>query len=59
MCLDVPLSLLQNDEKPLDEVNDELRRMLQKRHLTHLPAGSILDGRRYEEDLYLFADSST
>lgn len=59
MCLDVSLSLLQNDEKPLDEVNDELRRMLQKRHLTHLPAGSILDGRRYEEDLYLFADSST
>ena len=54
LYLNVPLSLLRNDEKPLHEINNELRRMLQKRHLKHVAAGSILNERRYEEDLYLF-----
>jgi len=54
LYLNVPLSLLRSNEKPLNEINKELKRMLQKRHLKHVAAGSILNGRRYEEDLYLF-----
>ena len=54
--LKVPLSLLRNGEKTFDEVNDELRLLLQKRRLKHVAAGSILNGRRYEEDLYLFEE---
>jgi len=54
--LNVPLSLLRNSEKPINEVNNELRGMLQRRHLKHVAAGSVLDGRRYEEDLYLFEE---
>jgi len=56
LYVNVPLSLLKNDRRPLPEVNEELRIMLQKRHLTHIPAGSLLDGRRYEEDLYIFKE---
>jgi len=54
--LNVPLSLLRNSEKSINEVNNELRGMLQRRHLKHVAAGSVLDGRRYEEDLYLFEE---
>lgn len=54
--LDVPLDLLKDDKKPLEAVNEELRQMLQKRRLKRVAAGSILKGRRYEEDLYLFEE---
>lgn len=56
MYLNIPLSLLRSDEKSLDELNIELKRILDQRRLAHMPAGSVLDGRRYEEELYLFAD---
>lgn len=56
LYLNVPLSLLRGSEKSVDEVNNELRGMLQRRHLKHVAAGSVLDGRRYEEDLYLFEE---
>jgi len=56
LYLDVPLSLLRSSEKTLDEVNNEFKRLLQKRRLKHVAAGSILNGRRYEEDLYLFEE---
>jgi len=56
LYVNVPLSLLKNNHRPLPEINKELRIMLQKRHLTHIPAGSLLDGRRYEEDLYIFKE---
>jgi len=54
--LDVPLSLLKDDKKSLEAVNEEMRRMLQKRRLRRVAAGSVLKGRRYEEDLYLFEE---
>ena len=56
LYLNVPLGLLRNGEKSINEVNNELRGMLQRRHLKHVAAGSVLDGRRYEEDLYLFEE---
>jgi len=54
--LNVPLTLLRNSEKSINGVNNELKGMLQRRHLKHVAAGSVLDGRRYEEDLYLFEE---
>jgi len=55
LYLNVPLSLLRNG-KSINEANNALRHMLQRRHLKHVAAGSLLDGRRYEEDLYLFEE---
>lgn len=54
--LNVPLSLLKDNNRPLSEVNDELKVMLQKKRLTRLLSGSILNGRRYEEELYVFEE---
>ena len=56
MYLNIPLSLLRGNEKSLDELNIKLKHILDERRLAHMPAGSVLDGRRYEEELYLFAD---
>lgn len=52
--VNVPLSLLKEDNRSLAQVNDEVKRLLQSRHLRRLPAGSVVDGRRYEEELYAF-----
>ena len=54
MRINVPISLLKDDKKPLSEVNVELRNMLLKKHLRTLPPGTVLDGRRYEEELHVF-----
>jgi len=55
--VDVPLSLLRGDRR-LDEVNEELRRVLEGRRLRLVPAGNIFEGRRYEEDIYVFEESA-
>jgi len=52
--VDVPLNLLEGNERSLFEINKELKRLLKRRRLKHVVAGSVIDGRRYEEDLYLF-----
>ena len=56
LFVNVPLGLLKDTEKSLEEVNEELKSMLRKRHLKKIVAGSILDGRRYEEDIYVFEE---
>jgi hypothetical protein len=56
LFLNVSLSLLREGEKSLDEVNRELKSMLEKKRLKKILAGSLLDGRRYEEDVYIFED---
>lgn len=53
--VNVPFSLLR-DRKSLIEVNNELRKALQSRRLKRLPSGSLIDGRRYEEELYVFEE---
>jgi len=52
--VNVPLALLQNENKTLEEANKELILSLQWRTLKHMPAGSVIEGRRYEEDVYIF-----
>jgi hypothetical protein len=55
MRLCVPLNLLKSN-KSLSEVNEELKSMLHKKRLKHVPSGSVFEGRRYEEDLYVFEE---
>jgi hypothetical protein len=55
MRLCVPLNLLKGN-RPLSEINEELKSMLQKKRLKQIPSGSIFEGRRYEEDLYVFEE---
>ena len=55
MLTRVPLDLLKSN-KPLSEVNQILKNMLQKKRFKRIPYGSIFEGRRYEEDLYVFED---
>lgn len=54
LCINVPLSLLKDSGKTLDEVNMEFEQMLRKKRLKRVASGSIFEGRRYEEDLYIF-----
>lgn len=56
LSLSVPLSLLRGSEKSLREVNDMLTAILQKRQLKRIAAGSVFEGRRYEEELYVFEE---
>ncbi len=56
--VNVPLNLLRNRKKPLSEANDELRNVLLTKRLQILPSGAVFEGRRYEEELYVFEGSS-
>lgn len=49
----IPIRLLR-DKRPLSEVNKMLKSTLLKKRVKHLPPGSLFEGRRYEEDLYVF-----
>jgi len=53
MHLCLPLALLK-DKRPLSELNKTLKNTLAKKKVKHLPPGSLFEGRRYEEDLYVF-----
>lgn len=56
MNLNVPLTLLRDLKKPLSRVNEKLGLMLKRRRLKRIPPSSIFDGRRYEEELYVFEE---
>lgn len=53
MGIDVPLGWLRGTF-PLEEVNRMLVERLSRRALKRLPKGSLFEGRRYEEELYIF-----
>ena len=54
MAVNVPLSLLKDDSLSIEAANEKLSEMLRGRSLRHLQPGSSWNGRRYEEDLYIF-----
>jgi hypothetical protein len=56
MYLNIPLNILQDHDKSVEELNNEVKLILNRRRLTHMPTGSILERRRYEEELYVFED---
>ncbi len=53
--IDVPLQLLTNPKISREEANRELGKLLGQRHIDRKPPGSMIDGRRYEEELLLFS----
>jgi len=44
------------DKKSLGETSEELKIMLQNRRLRQIPPGKVFEGRRYEEELYVFEE---
>jgi hypothetical protein len=53
MGVNVPLQWLKG-ERPLEEVNRMLIEHLSKRKVKRLPKGSKFEGRRYEEEIWIF-----
>jgi len=53
LFVNVPLDLLKGDIA-LEEASARLAQLLKKRRLRHVPPGHLIEGRRYEEDLYIF-----
>jgi hypothetical protein len=52
--IDVPLSLLTDSQLSRREVNDRLGELLAARKVDRKPPGSVIDGRRYDEELLVF-----
>jgi hypothetical protein len=52
--VNVPLEMLQNKNMELEEINRKLMESLKKRRLQKLEAGSVIENRRYEEQVFLF-----
>ncbi|MEM4245961.1 MAG: ParB N-terminal domain-containing protein [Candidatus Bathyarchaeia archaeon] len=52
--IDVPLETLSDEKTPLASVNEELARSLERRKALILPPGTVVNGRRYEEELLSF-----
>jgi L-serine kinase (ADP) len=53
--LDVPLPLLRNETTTSEIANSQLTQLLSSRKINRRPPGSVIDGRRYEEELLIFA----
>jgi hypothetical protein len=54
--VNVPLRLLTAGDMSLAQANRELKNMLLRKRLRRFPAGTVIDGRRYEEELYAFEE---
>jgi len=54
MAVNVPLTMLHDRTRPTMMVNDEMVSSLRSRKLTRVLPGSVVEGRRYEENLYVF-----
>ncbi len=52
--INVPIEILQNRAIGLSEANKKLIEMLKKRPLERLEPGSLIENRRYEEQVFLF-----
>ena len=53
--LDVPLSLLREPNISLAEAELKLNEMLKRKQVAVKPPGSVMEGRRYEEELLVFS----
>jgi hypothetical protein len=53
--VDVPLSVLTSENTSQTEADQELRALLSARNVERKPPGSVVDGRRYEEELLVFS----
>lgn len=55
MEIDVPLSLLTDTGLSLPEADEKLDDLLERRRIERRPPGSVIDGRRYDEELIVFS----
>ena len=55
MEIDVPLSLLTDRNISLQEADEKLDELLAGRKMERIPPGSVIDGRRYDEELIVFS----
>ena len=55
MEIDVPLSLLTDPKLSLPEADERLDELLLERKVDLRPPGSVIDGRRYDEELIVFS----
>jgi hypothetical protein len=54
LAIDVPLSLLMDSQLSLRETDEKLGELLAARKVDRKPPGSMIDGRRYDEELLVF-----
>ncbi|MEM1588558.1 MAG: ParB N-terminal domain-containing protein [Candidatus Bathyarchaeia archaeon] len=54
MEINVPLEWLKDDSISVEEANNFLINFLSKRKIERIPPGSLFEGRRYEEELFIF-----
>jgi len=52
--IDVPIEILRNRDLELQQANRQLIEMLKKKPLQRLDPGSLIENRRYEEQVFLF-----
>jgi hypothetical protein len=53
--IDIPVQMLTDPTTSLEEANRKLGDLLSQKHIDRKPPGSVVDGRRYEEELLVFA----
>lgn len=52
--IDVPLTLLRDGSLTVEKANEEFLRIMHSRKIRQMPSGSVIEGRRYDEEVYLF-----
>jgi hypothetical protein len=52
--IDVPLALLEDRTLTMEKANEEFLRIMSSRKIRQMPPGSVIEGRRYDEEVYLF-----
>jgi hypothetical protein len=53
--IDIPIDMLRKEDLSQEEADLQLRELLSTRRTERKPPGSVVDGRRYEEELLVFA----
>jgi hypothetical protein len=53
--IDVPLRMLRDTTVSLTEADHQLHELLARKHMEIRPPGSIMEGRRYDEELLVFS----
>ena len=52
--INIPLTILTNRDTTLEQANNVVLQFLGSRKLSRMPAGSLIENRRYEEEVFLF-----
>jgi hypothetical protein len=58
LAINVPLSLLRDPKLSRQQADEKLGELLSGKNVDRRPPGSVVDGRRYDEELLIFSQSS-